>query len=63
MAAFVLARRHQVTANLAAMVLVVLGAAIAILGFILAGNIVAVVVGLAAVFAGGLLATMGRRQP
>jgi hypothetical protein len=48
--------------NLAAVVLVVLGAVIAILGFLLAAEMVMVVIGLLAVFAGGVLATLDRRR-
>jgi len=39
-----------------------LGAVIAVLGFILAGELVMVVTGLAAVFAGGLLSVAGRER-
>jgi hypothetical protein len=47
-------------ANFASGTLIVLGAVIAVLGFILAGEIVMVVIGLAAIFAGGLLAVASR---
>ena len=47
--------------NAAAGTLIVLGAVIAILGFILAGSIPLIVVGLAAVAVGGLISALGRR--
>ena len=47
--------------NVAAGTLIVLGAVIAILGFILAGSIPLIVVGLAAVAVGGLISSLGRR--
>jgi hypothetical protein len=49
-------------ANLASATLIVLGAVIAVLGFILAGELVMVVTGLAAIFAGGLLSVPSRER-
>ena len=48
-------------ANFAAGTLIVLGAVIAILGFILAGSLAVIVTGLAAVAVGGLLSAFARR--
>jgi hypothetical protein len=45
----------------AAGALIVLGVVITVLGFLLAGNILMVVIGLLAVFGGGLLGTLERR--
>ena len=47
--------------SFAAGTLIVLGAVITVLGFLLLGNIVMVVVGLLAVFGGGLLGKLERR--
>jgi len=47
--------------SFAAATLVVLGAVITVLGFLLAGNMVMVVIGLLAIFGGGLLGTLERR--
>jgi uncharacterized membrane protein len=47
-------------ANFASGTLIVLGAVIAVLGFLLAGELVMVVTGLAAIFAGGLLGVVAR---
>ena len=49
-------------ANFASATLIVLGAVIAVLGFILAGKLVMVVAGLAAIFAGGLLSIAARER-
>jgi uncharacterized membrane protein len=49
-------------ANFASATLIVLGAVIAVLGFILAGELVMVVTGLAAIFAGGLLSVASRER-
>lgn len=57
--------RHEVlkvVTNFASGTLVVLGAVIAVLGFILAGRIEMVLIGLLAVFLGGVLSLAGRRQ-
>jgi hypothetical protein len=47
--------------NFASATLIVLGVVIAILGFLLAGNLAMVVIGLLSVFAGGLLGLAGTR--
>lgn len=49
-------------ANFASGTLIVLGAVIAVLGFILAGELVMVATGLAAIFAGGLLGLVERER-
>ena len=49
-------------ANFASAALIVLGAVITILGFILAGEIVMVAIGLASIFAGGVLAIAARQR-
>jgi uncharacterized membrane protein len=49
-------------ANFASATLIVLGAVIAVLGFILAGELVMVVTGLASIFAGGLLGVAARER-
>lgn len=49
-------------ANFASGTLIVLGAVIAVLGFLLAGELVMVVTGLAAIFAGGLLGVAARER-
>lgn len=49
------------TTNFASGTLVVLGAVITVLGFILAGELTMVIVGLVAIFAGGLLGARERR--
>ena len=49
-------------ANFASATLIVLGAVIAVLGFLLAGELVMVVTGLAAIFAGGVLSVAGRER-
>ena len=49
-------------ANFASAALIVLGAVVAILGFILAGELIMVAVGLASIFAGGVLAIAGRQR-
>jgi hypothetical protein len=51
-----------VVTNFASGTLIVLGAVIAVLGFILAGRIEVVVLGLAAVFLGGLLSLADKRR-
>ena len=48
-------------ANFAAATLITLGVVIGVLGFLLAGNLAMVVIGLLAVFAGGLLGLADRR--
>lgn len=48
--------------NLAGATLVVLGVLIAVLGLFVAGNIAIVVVGLIAIFGGGVLEALTRRQ-
>ena len=47
--------------NMASGALVVLGILIVILGLLVAGNLTVVIVGLVAVFAGGVLELMARR--
>ena len=47
--------------SFAAGALVVLGSVITVLGFLLAGNMVMVVIGLLAIFGGGLLGVLERR--
>lgn len=47
--------------NLASGLLIVLGTAIAVLGFVLAGEMVMVVIGLGSVGAGGILSVLDRR--
>ena len=47
--------------NLAAGLLIVLGAVIAVLGFLLAGEMVMVVIGLGSIAAGGILGILDRR--
>ena len=49
-------------ANFASGTLIVLGAVFAILGLILAGNMVVVVIGLASILAGGLLSLASRER-
>ena len=49
-------------ANFASGSLIVLGAVFAILGLILAGNMVVVVIGLASILAGGLLSLASRER-
>jgi hypothetical protein len=49
-------------ANFASATLIVLGAVIAVLGFIVAGELVMVVTGLAAIFAGGLISVAIRER-
>jgi hypothetical protein len=48
-------------ADFAAGTLIVLGAVIAILGFILAGSLPSVVTGMAAIAVGGLISALARR--
>lgn len=48
-------------ANFAAATLIVLGAVIAVLGFILAGNLSMVLVGLGAIAVGGFISAFERR--
>lgn len=48
--------------NFASATLIVLGVVIAVLGFLLAGNLAMVVIGLLSVFAGGLLGLAGTRR-
>ena len=48
-------------ANFAAATLIVLGAVIAVLGFLLAANISMVLVGLGSIAAGGLVSVLDRR--
>lgn len=48
--------------NFASATLIVLGVLIAVLGFLLAGNLPMVVVGLSSVLAGGLLGLADRRR-
>ena len=50
-------------ANFAAGTLIVLGAVITVLGFLLAANMIMVVIGLLAVFGGGLLSALAQRRP
>jgi succinate dehydrogenase/fumarate reductase flavoprotein subunit len=50
-------------ANFAAGTLIVLGVLITVLGLFAAGEMVVVVVGLAAVLAGGMLGALAARQP
>ena len=47
--------------NFASAALIALGVVITVLAFVLAGNVALVVVGLLAVFAGGLLGLLDRR--
>jgi uncharacterized membrane protein len=53
---------HPMYANFASATLIVLGAVIAVLGFLLAGELVMVVTGLASIFAGGLLGVAARER-
>jgi hypothetical protein len=48
-------------ASFASATLIVLGAVITVLGFLLAGNFIMVLTGLAAIFGGGLLGILERR--
>ena len=50
-------------ANFAAGTLIVLGVLITVLGLFAAGEMVVVVVGLAAILAGGMLGAVAARQP
>ena len=48
-------------ASFASATLIVLGAVITVLGFLLAGNVIMAVTGLLSIFAGGLLGILERR--
>lgn len=52
---------HAMFTNLAAGTLIVLGAVIAVLGFILAGSLPSVMVGLGAIAVAGLVSALDRR--